>query len=44
VLLLIKEKAWPIYCDIELEYRIPEGSDAVKEVAICREYSQKILL
>jgi len=44
VLLLIKENAWPIYCDIELEYKIPEGSDAVKEVAICREYSKKILL
>ena len=44
VLLLIKEKAWPIYCDIELEYKIPEGSDPVKEVAICREYSKKILL
>jgi len=44
VLLLIKEKGWPIYCDIELEYKIPEDSDAVKEVAICREYSKKILL
>jgi len=44
VLLLIKEKGWPIYCDIELEYKIPEGSDAVKEVSICREYSKKILL
>lgn len=44
VLLLIKEKGWPIYCDIELEYKIPEGSDPVKEVAICREYSKMILL
>jgi sugar phosphate isomerase/epimerase len=44
VLLLIKENAWPIYCDIELEYRIPEGSDAVKETAICREYCKKALL
>ena len=43
VLLLIKEKGWPIYCDIELEYKIPEGSDPVKEVAICREYSREIL-
>jgi len=43
VLLLIKEKGWPIYCDIELEYKIPEGSDPVKEVAICREYSKEIL-
>lgn len=44
VLLLIKEKGWPIYCDIELEYKVPEGSDPVKEVAICREYARKILL
>jgi sugar phosphate isomerase/epimerase len=44
VLLLIKEKGWPIYCDIELEYKVPEGSDPVKEVAKCREYAKKILL
>jgi len=44
VLLLIKENGWPIYCDIELEYRVPEGSDPVKEVARCREYAKKILL
>jgi sugar phosphate isomerase/epimerase len=44
VLLLIKENGWPIYCDIELEYQVPEGSDPVKEVAKCREYSRKILL
>lgn len=44
VLLLIKEKGWPIYCDIELEYKIPEGSDAVTETSICRDYSKKILL
>ncbi|MDF1576485.1 MAG: sugar phosphate isomerase/epimerase [Bacteroidales bacterium] len=43
VLLLIQDKGWPIYCDIELEYKIPEGSDPVKEVAICREYCKEIL-
>jgi len=43
VLLLIKDKGWPIYCDIELEYKIPEGSDPVKEVAICREFCKEIL-
>lgn len=43
VLLLIKEKGWPIYCDIELEYQVPEGSDPVKEVAICREFCKEIL-
>jgi sugar phosphate isomerase/epimerase len=44
VLLLIKENGWPIYCDIELEYEVPEGSDPVKEVARCREYARLILL
>ena len=29
---LIQKNNWPIYCDIELEYNVPEGSDAVKEV------------
>lgn len=43
VLLLIKENGWPIYCDIELEYKVPEGSDPVKEVAICREFCKEIL-
>jgi sugar phosphate isomerase/epimerase len=42
VLLLIMEKGWPIYCDIELEYTIPEDSDPVKEVAICREFCKEI--
>jgi sugar phosphate isomerase/epimerase len=44
VLRLIQKNNWPIYCDIELEYKIPEGSDAVKETAICREYCKKVLL
>lgn len=43
VLKLIQKNAWDIYCDIELEYKIPEGSDPVKEVAICREYCKEIL-
>jgi len=43
VLQLIQKNKWAIYCDIELEYRIPEGSDAVKETAICREYCRKAL-
>jgi len=43
VLLLIKNKGWPIYCDIELEYTIPDDSDPVKEVAICREFCKEIL-
>jgi len=44
VLQLIQKNMWPIYCDIELEYVIPEGSDAVKETAICREYCKQALL
>ena len=44
ILNLIKNKKWPIECDIELEYTVPEGSDAVKEVAKCREYCRNILL
>jgi hypothetical protein len=43
VLQLIQMNKWPIYCDIELEYKIPEGSDAVKETAICREYCKQAL-
>ncbi|MFZ0283509.1 MAG: TIM barrel protein, partial [Bacteroidales bacterium] len=43
ILLLIKKNKWPINVDIELEYPIPEGSDAVKEVKKCVEYCGKIL-
>ncbi len=43
VLLLIKEEKWPIDCFLELEYAIPEGSDAVKEVVKCIEYMRNIL-
>ena len=31
VLQLLKKEKWPIYADIELEYKVPSGSDAVKE-------------
>jgi len=44
VLQLIQANNWPIFCDIELEYKIPEGSNSVKETAICREYCKKALL
>lgn len=43
VLLLIKKQKWPIHVDIELEYPVPEGSDAVKEVKKCVEFMRKIL-
>lgn len=43
ILLLLKKEKWPIHVDIELEYEIPEGSDAAKEVAKCIEYMRNIL-
>ncbi len=44
VLLLIKEKKWPIYCDIELEYQIAPWSNAVKETKTCVGYARQILM
>jgi sugar phosphate isomerase/epimerase len=44
VLLLIKEKKWPIFCDIELEYDIKPWSNAVKEVKTCLHYARQILI
>ncbi len=43
ILLLLKKEKWPISVDIELEYPIPEGSDAAKEVAKCIDYMRNIL-
>jgi len=43
VLQLIQANNWPIFCDIELEYKIPEGSNSVKETGICREYCKTAL-
>ncbi len=44
ILQLIQKNKWPINCDIELEYTIPEGSDAVKEVTKCVEYCRAALV
>lgn len=44
VLRLIQEEGWPIYCDIESEYPIPEGSNAVKEIKKCVDYCRQVLL
>lgn len=44
ILLLIKKNKWPIYVDIELEYPVPEGSDAVTEVRKCVEFCKTILV
>jgi sugar phosphate isomerase/epimerase len=43
VLQLLKKEKWPIYADIELEYRVPEGSDAVAEVLKCLRYCKEAL-
>jgi sugar phosphate isomerase/epimerase len=43
ILLLIKKNKWPINVDIELEYPVPEGSDAVAEVIKCVEFCRGIL-
>ncbi|HEY1376974.1 MAG TPA: sugar phosphate isomerase/epimerase [Gemmataceae bacterium] len=43
VLQLLKKEKWPIYADVELEYPIPPGSDAVKEVAKCVQYAREAL-
>ena len=44
ILKLIRDEKWPIYCDIELEYTVPEGSDAQKEVVKCVQYCKNILV
>jgi sugar phosphate isomerase/epimerase len=43
ILHLLKKNKWPIYADIELEYPVPEGSDAVEEVKKCVEFCRNIL-
>jgi len=44
ILLLIKQKGWPIHCDIELEYDVKPWSTAVKEVKTCAHYARQILI
>ncbi len=44
MLKLVQKNKWPIYFDIELEYDVPENSDAQKEVIKCVEYCKKILV
>ena len=40
---LMRKEDWSFPCDIELEYQIPQGSDAVREVDVSRQYcKQKI--
>jgi sugar phosphate isomerase/epimerase len=44
ILLLMKNKSYTFPASIELEYDIPEGSDAVKEVVKCVAYAKNILV
>jgi sugar phosphate isomerase/epimerase len=43
ILQLVKRNGWKIPASIELEYDIPEGSDAVKEVRKCVDYCRAAL-
>ncbi len=43
ILNLVKDKKYPFYCDIELEYPVPEGSDAQQEIVKCVQYCKNIL-
>jgi sugar phosphate isomerase/epimerase len=44
VLLLLKQKGWPINVDIELEYDVKPWSNPVKEVRTCIKYARQILM
>ena len=44
ILQLIQKEKWPIYCNIELEYKIPPGSDDVKETTKCVQYCRAALV
>ena len=43
ILQLVKKNKWDIPASIELEYNVPEGSDAVKETKKCVEYCRAAL-
>jgi sugar phosphate isomerase/epimerase len=43
ILQLVSKNRWTFPASIELEYQIPEGSDAVKEVAKCVDYCRRAL-
>ena len=40
---MVKKNKWKIPASIELEYDIPEGSDAVQETRKCVEYCRAAL-
>jgi sugar phosphate isomerase/epimerase len=43
ILQLMRKKKWTFPADIELEYRVPKGSDAVKEVTKCVQFCKEAL-
>jgi sugar phosphate isomerase/epimerase len=43
ILQLVKQNQWKCPASIELEYDVPEGSDAVKEVRRCLDYCRSAL-
>ena len=43
ILQLVKKNKWKIPASIELEYQVPDGSDAVKETRTCVEYCRNAL-
>jgi sugar phosphate isomerase/epimerase len=43
ILQLIQINKWPIHCDVELEYQVPEDSDAIKETKKCVAFCKKAL-
>jgi len=43
VLQLMRKEKWTFPADVELEYKIPQGSDPVAEVAKCVEYCREAL-
>jgi sugar phosphate isomerase/epimerase len=43
ILQLVKKNKWKMPASIELEYNVPEGSDAVQEVRNCVEYCRNAL-
>lgn len=43
ILQLMKKEGWTFPGDVEMEYNVSDGSDAVKEVAKCVEYCKKAL-
>lgn len=44
ILLMIRDRKYKFPVSVELEYQIPEGSDAVKEVAKCVAFAKNILM